>query len=270
MLHMGLLITKDDDEVIEEWLGANCRFFDAIVCLDGSQSERTRHAAKAHPTVLYVHERDVTIEYRTDHGLRSVAHQVILEHFGGGGWVTLCHADEFFYHDPRKCCLHAEHEGCNGIYWYAVHFLPHLKDMALWPAIRHLPIQQRIRYYHWDVGGSGEPWLEFRSYHNNAAIRWEPHRHGSTQPQGCNVIAPFHPAYRHFKVFSLDAECYSNKGTHTEFRNHWQGVADGRTGVPWPVCRAEDLFVERFGVYRRCDYFRGTFAHHWNMGDTYR
>ena len=41
MLHLGLLITKNDNEIIGPWFGENARYFDQIVCLDGSESGAT-------------------------------------------------------------------------------------------------------------------------------------------------------------------------------------------------------------------------------------
>jgi hypothetical protein len=73
MLHLGLLITKDDDEIIGPWFKENARYFDEIVCLDGSESDVTKTTALAEPSVVYVHERDCPNIIRTDHGLPELA-----------------------------------------------------------------------------------------------------------------------------------------------------------------------------------------------------
>ena len=270
MLHLGLLITKDDDEIIEEWFFDNGHFFDGIACLDGSRSERTRRAAGCPANVSYLHEDQFQPLDRTDHGLRAVVHQALVQRYGPNGWITLCHADEFFYHDPRRCCAIADEEGSDGIAWYAVHFLPHPNDLAHWSELRDQPPQKRFRYYHWDFNGNGQPWLEFRSYRNSTKIRWDSLRHGSTQPEGCSHVAAFHPAYRHYKVYTIDPHWYLTDGARTLFRHHWTETPEGRTGVPWPASRSEDLFVAQYQPYRRCDYFKGSFDHGWNIGEEYR
>jgi hypothetical protein len=270
MLHLGLLITKDDDEIVGPWFRENGRWFDEIVCLDGSRSGHTRKAAAAEPNVVYVHERDCGPITRTDHGLRDVAHRILVSRHGHEGWITLCHADEFFYHDPRKCCDLAEADGCDGIRWYALHFLPHPNDLPHREYLRLLPAHLRFRYYHWDHKGTGLPWLEFRSFRNHPSIRWQPTAHGSPQPAGCGRIAEFHPAYRHFKVFSLDPSWYSPERGWTRFAHHWQEVQNGQTGLNWPANSIEELFVDHYVPYQQCDYYNGTFDHAWNMGEEHR
>jgi hypothetical protein len=269
-LHLGLLITKDDDEIIGPWFRENVRFFDEIVCLDGSHSDHARKAAAAEPNVIYVHECDCGPLQRTDHGLREAAHRILIRRHGYDGWVTLCHADEFFYHDPRKCCRLAEARNCDGVYWYALHFLPHPTELAHRDYLRALPAHLRFQHYHWDYEGTGIPWQEFRSFRNHDRIQWYPQSHGSPQPDGCTRFSDFHPAYRHFKIFSLDPTWYEPAQGWTQFAHHWQHVATGQTGICWMANSIEELFVENYHPYRKCDRFDGVFDHPWNMGDSYR
>lgn len=252
------------------WLRENAYYFDEIVCLDGSRSQTTYEAAAAEPNVVYLHERDCGPILRTDHGLREAAHEALLSRHGHEGWVTLCHVDEFFYHDPRKCCELAEASHCDGISWFALHFLPHVSELPHRKYLRSLPAHLRFRHYHWDYEGTGLPWQEFRSFRNHQAISWRAEFHGSCQPDGCFRVADFHPAYKHFKVFSLDPSWYASERDWTRFAHHWEQVAVGQTGLNWPVSSMEELFVNQYAPYRRCDPFRGVFPHAWNMGEQYR
>lgn len=270
MLHLGVLITKDDDEIIGPWFRENASYFDDIVCLDGSTSDRARVAAMAEPNVIYVHERECDNLRRTDHGLRAVAHQILLDRHGMLGWITICHPDEFFYHDPRKCCNYAEAAGADGIEWYSLHFIPHPNDLNHRDYLQCLPAHMRFRYYHWDYEGSGRPWREFRSFRNHSAIKWQPEFHGSPQPLGCRVMPDFHPTLRHFKVFSLDPSWYSSEPSWTRFSHHWQEVAVGQTGLNWQANSIEELFVAQYAPYRKCDYFSGPITHEWNIGENFR
>jgi hypothetical protein len=270
MLHLGLLITKDDDEIVGPWFRENGHYFDEIVWLDGSRTDHTRRAAAAEPNVVYVHERTCGTILRTDQGLRDAAHRILVSRHGHQGWITLCHSDEFFYHNPRKCAELAETETCDGIRWYALHFLPHPNELPHREYLRRLPAHLRFRYYHWDYEGTGVPWLEFRSFRNHSRIRWQPAAHGSPQPAGCAKIAEFHPAYCHFKVFSLDPSWYAPESGWTRFAHHWQDVERGKTGLNWPADSIEELFVDHYAPYHRCDLFRGVFEQGWNIGEQYR
>jgi hypothetical protein len=114
------------------------------------------------------------------------------------------------------------------------------------------------------------PWEEFRSFRNHSSVGWVPDAHGSAQPLGCAEITEFHPAYLHFKVFSLDPSWYAIESGWTRFAHHWQEVAVGQTGLNWAANSIEELFVDHYDPYRRCDYYRGVFDHAWNLGDQYR
>lgn len=268
--HYGLLITKDDGELAAPWFRLNLRYFDGLACLDGSADSQTATVATRYSHVAYVQESDAKIVHLTDHGLRAAAYDLLVDRWGRVGWVTLCHLDEFFYHDPRKCCQRAEREGAEGIEWYALHFLPHPGDRADWDVRQQEAPHLRFRHYHWDYGGSGQPWREFRSFRNSERIAWDPTVHGSTSPLGRGGLASFHPAYRHYKVYAIEPGQYENVEKAAVRRRHWQGAEKGRTGVPWNVRSAEDLFVAHFEPYARCDHFAGVFEHAWNIGEDFR
>src|SRR5579862_8508936 len=69
----GLLITKDDQEVFGDWCRDQLHLYDAVVCLDGSETDATERLAKLFPEkLIYLHERDFKIPHKTDHGLRGV------------------------------------------------------------------------------------------------------------------------------------------------------------------------------------------------------
>ena len=154
MFHFGLLITKDDDEIAPHWFAENSHYFDEIVCLDGSNGDAIRVAAQATQNVIYLHEKDWNLRFKTDHGLRDLPLQLITHRHGHGHWITLCHVDEFFYHDPRLCCMRAQNEGWDSIGWYTLHFLPHPNDLSDWPRLSRLPPHERFRWFHWDYQGS--------------------------------------------------------------------------------------------------------------------
>ena len=147
---IGLLITKNDHAVIGEWCSDQLSLYDAVVCLDGSTSAESEQALSRYgDRVVYLHERDFVIPYKTDHGLRRIVHQQIVRRFGTDNWVMCCHADEFCYHDPRKAARRAAHEGHDLVSWFSPHFFPHPAELADWPRRRALPLPERFRHFHW-------------------------------------------------------------------------------------------------------------------------
>jgi hypothetical protein len=270
MTLIGLLITKDDHAVIGEWWDDQLPLYDAVVCLDGSAAGETERLLRGRPDrVVYLHERDFVIPYKTDHGLRRIVHQEIVRRFGTDNWVMCCHADEFCYHDPRKAAALAESRGFDLVSWYSLHFYPHPDDVVSPRGANVLPIRDRCRHYHWNFRGSGVPWLEDRLYRNGPHVRWDEVTHGSVRPHRLNRPAHFHPTLCHYKVLSLDPAEYDRSGSASLYRSHWQGL-EHRTGLPFPVDRPEDFFVTRIPEYECCDRFDGRFPHEWNIGEEYR
>ena len=143
----GLLITKDDYDVVEDWCRDQLHFYDAVICLDGSQIKETLKASRNfHDRLIYLHEKDFNIPHKTDHGLRRIVHNEIVRRFGTDNWIMCRHADEFCYHDPRKIAIKAESEGFDLVSWFSLHFYPHPNELQDWKDRQYLPITERHRY----------------------------------------------------------------------------------------------------------------------------
>jgi len=266
----GLMITKNDHEIFAEWCRDQLPLYDAVVCLDGSDSDRTANlAAEFRSRLIYLHERDYSIAHQTDHGLRQVVHQEIVRRFGIDNWVMCCHADEFCYHDPRKVVQAVAPRGYNLVGWHSLHFVPHPSELPDWARRCRLPVRQRFRHYHWDYRSSGLPWVEDRLYRNGPLVAWDSVTHGSVRPCHLDRVAPVRPILCHYKVFTTELGWYQPEGGKSFFRHHWAGQRH-RTGLPFRVERPEDLFVDAYPDYGRCDCFDGAIRQPWNIGEEFR
>jgi hypothetical protein len=266
----GLMITRDDQEVFADWCRDQLALYDAVVCLDGSQSDATQKQAQAFgDELIYLHERQFEIPYKTDHGLRRVVHREICRRFGYENWIMCCHADEFCYHDPRKIAATAEAKGHDSVDWFSLQFFPHPDDLPDWPRRQNVSVTERVRHYHWDFAGSGLPWIEQRLYRNSPRLAWDRSTHGSTAPHGLERPAPFHPILRHYKVFTTNGVFYEPSGGSTLYRSHWTSL-EHRTGLAFRAEKPEDFFIRSYKNYGRCDRFEGSVPHAWNMGEEYR
>jgi len=266
----GLLITKDDHHVFADWCRDQLGLYDAVVCLDGSESGETAQLAKTFgDKLIYLRERDFDIPHKTDHGLRRVVHRQIIKRFGVGHWIMCCHTDEFCYHDPRKIAQRAQQERFDLVSWFSPHFYPHPEELSDWPNLSHRPVPDRFRHYHWSYKGDELPWLEDRLYRALPGVTWDDATHGNVRPHGIKKPAPFHPIFRHFKVIAADPAWYEQEQACAHYKHHWQGL-EHRTGLPFPVRRFEDLFVTEVPNYARSDRFDDNFPHSWNIGDEFR
>lgn len=264
----GLLLTIGDAELVEAWCEDQLQFYEAVVCLDGTQDDSVARVVSRFPSVVYLHERDADIAHKTDHGLRKAAHIELLRHFPTARWIMCCHPDEFVYHDPRKIAARAESEGYDLVSWYSPHFYPHPTELADLPARLQKRPQDRFEHYHWSYLGNGCPWIEDRLYRAGRGVEWDGKTQGSVRPLGLFAPAPFHPIFRHYKVINVAVGDYEVAGGSSYYRDRWVGQVH-RTGLAFPVSRAEDLFVSHVPKYERCDRYQGWFSQAWNMGDSY-
>lgn len=268
----GLLITKDDHEAFGDWCRDQLPFYEAVVCLDGSESDETeRQAEEFADRLIHLRERDFEIPSKGDHGLRRVVHNEICRRFGTGIWVMCCHVDEFCYHDPRKIAANADQAGWDLVSWFSPHFYPHPNELADLPARLQRPVQNRFDHFHWSYFGDGYPWIEDRLYKAAPHVFWDTTTHGSVRPHGLFRPAPMHPVFRHFKVCGIDLAAFETGKATTLYRGHWQDQSpEHRTGLPYGVSRVEDLFVTAVPKYTCCTRFDGAFDQPWNIGEEFR
>lgn len=265
----GLLITKDDHELIGDWCRDQLRFYEAVVCLDGSESRETERQLRGFgANVIYLREADAGVASKTDHGLRRIVHDELVARFGNGIWIMCCHADEFCYHDPRKIAAKADREGFDLVTWFSPHFYPHPSERDELLERMRRAVQDRFQHYHWGYRGDPFPWAEDRLYRAAPHVFWDNDTHGSVRPHGTYRPAPFHPILRHYKVCSSDLSRFEPSGL---YRSHWvEQSPEFRTGLPFRVERLDDLFVTSVPKYSRCTRFEGVFDQPWNMGEEFR
>lgn len=267
----GLLITKGDHAAFGDWCRDQLPLYEAVVCLDGSETDETACQAEQYrDRLIYRHEREFNIPSKSDHGLRRVVHDEIVNRFGHDQWIMCCHTDEFCYHDPRKIAAKADAEGYDQVWWFTPHFYPHPSEIADLRERMRRPLQKRYCYYHWGYLGTDRPWLEHRLYKSGRHVAWDAVTHGSVSPHGLTRPAPYHPIFRHFKVCDLNLVDFETGQPTTLYHQHWQDQPqEYRTGLPFRVERLEDLFVTQVHKYSYCTRFDGRFDQTWNMGDEY-
>jgi len=200
---VGLMVTKDDDAVIKEWLDFNAPYLSALVLLDSSAGGGTEVAVRRYrrrcprAQVEYMHERelDPPLTYWSDQALRQPVLARIRRLHGRGRWVMVCHSDEFFYHAPERvaslvqAALQAaatpgavrprwgrQFRGdrllrCNRVAWYTLHVVPHPSEYALYELHRRgrrpTLLQQRYQHYHThsaDWNNGQGPAMEWRLF----------------------------------------------------------------------------------------------------------
>jgi len=239
-VNIGLLLTYNEVDIVDEMLQANAGGVDAILALDGSD-DGTAERLKAHPAVeLVLRDEDVAPGGRVRDDHRQALLDAARERYGPGHWYTLMHADEIFHDDPRAVAIAAGRQGAHIVNWAVMQFFLHPDDRATDPAA---PVQQRVRWY-------SPFWVEVRQFRDRSGARYRPGEHGRVFPRGVGIV-PYRrmPILKHYPYRSPE-QAAARLGAMAG-----RGFSGSDAGEP--VFRTR--YESRYRVARRFDGDFGTF-----------
>ncbi len=184
-LHIGLLMTYNEADVLPQMLEATTQHVDAIFALDGS-SDATPEILRACPKLEgLLFDRDVAQGGRVRDHHRQALLEAARAKYGTGHWYSLLHADEFMHDDPRAVIEQAELEGAGFVNWIAMQFFLHPDDADLYDA-QGQPLEQgvqrRVTWY-------SPFWVEVRQFLDVPQFAWQrvqyrDGEHGRVYPRG--------------------------------------------------------------------------------------
>ncbi len=172
-MNIGLLMTYNEADIIEEMMETNRHFVDTIFVLDGSDDGTDKILSSYKEVEKIFKDQEVT-----SGRVRDYHRQVLLEaahrRYGVGHWFTLMHGDEIFYDNPRIIAQKADLQGAKRVNWAAMQFFMHTSDEPL-DTIK--PVQERLTWY-------SPFWLEIRQFKSSKKTHYQEGRHGKVLPEG--------------------------------------------------------------------------------------
>lgn len=128
-LLIGLLLSKDDGDIIHNVMTEYNGYFDTIFCIDAS-SDNSLEIIKSFPKVEYaVHEKELGINgAMLKDGVRQLLLSKIQDVYGYDGWIFPIHSDEIFWGDPASLVNVALDEKANVLNCLIAHFILHPND----------------------------------------------------------------------------------------------------------------------------------------------
>lgn len=244
-MHIGLLMTYNERDVIEEMMAANRDAVDTIFALDGSDDGTTEILAADPKVELLLRDEDVAPGARVRDHHRQALLDAAHERYGHGHWFTLMHGDEIFHDDPRAIAEAAQRQGAARVNWAAMQFFLHDDDeVGFDPS---LTLQERVRWY-------SPFWVEVRQFRSGPRTRY-PQRHGVVVPDGVGW-RPYHkmPILKHYPFRSREQtaarlEAMRSRGFSGTATSGDAGSVEG------------SVFRPRYGdAYRRALRFDGDFG----------
>jgi glycosyltransferase involved in cell wall biosynthesis len=165
----GLLIARDEADVIAQCLDFALGHCTKIICMDNGSTDGTweimQAMARRHPGRVVAHCR---LTERFHDGLRAIAYNAFHHELTAHDWWLRLDADEFLNEHPGRVLELANDEDADFVRAYQMTFQLTDVDVA---AIqrgdddRRLPIAQRRRYYRVN-------WREYRLFRNDPVVAW--------------------------------------------------------------------------------------------------
>ena len=197
--NIGLMLTRDEEDVIEEVMETNKKYFDKILVLDGS-SDRTEEIVRSYDCVKYFLKDTEIIDKLPNRKFVDSARQFLLEKaqemFAIEGWFSILHGDEIWHDDPNWVAEEAEKARAEKVNWYVMNFFLHISDKGRdLEAIRS--VQERVLWY-------CPGYLEIRSFKNKRGIHYDLNKHHIILPEGIGwQIYKYFPIYKHYPFRSV-------------------------------------------------------------------
>ncbi len=174
---IGLLMIRDEADVLPEMLAEATRWFDRILVLDGTTVQRTETDAilAATPEVVFV-VRDDQVPQPVRDGARQHLLDEARHRFGVDNWIGVLHGDELIERDPRPL-LASRHPSLDpSIRIRLVHTFLHVDDKEDWDERSRLPVRERLSHCMWP----GVP--EARFFFDRGDRDYEVGRHSKVVP----------------------------------------------------------------------------------------
>lgn len=197
--NIGLMLTHDEEDVIEEVMEVNKKYFDRILVLDGS-SDRTEEIIRSYDCVKYfIKDKDIIDKLpnrKIVDGTRQFLLEKAQEMYPIEGWFSILHGDEIWHDDPNWVANEAEKARAEKVNWYVMNFFLHSSDKGKdLEAIKS--VQERILWY-------CPGYIEIRSFRNKKGIYYDLAKHHIILPEGIGwQIYKYFPIYKHYPYRSV-------------------------------------------------------------------
>ena len=145
---MGLLIMKDENDILYEYLTKITQYYDKILVLDGSDDDEGHEICSKFPEVIF-YEKDKNVIRGTvnDSTTRGFLWEKAKELVDNKLWVAILHPDEFPSSNPLRMLEQVQGNGADAILIQNLHFFLHTSQKEGW---NHKPgdfIEPKMKYY---------------------------------------------------------------------------------------------------------------------------
>jgi hypothetical protein len=198
MLLTGIMMIRNENDILEEVLSEHIKFCDHIFVLDGTNEDpdKSKEICLSFKNITYFRDEDLPPGYPriVRDGCRQFLLDRVRDKYGYEGWVAVLHGDEIFVDDPRL--IIKKYRGLfDALTLDCLLYFIH-KEQEPFKLDPLKSVQEQIVWY------AGPGWPEARLFKNKKGSNYKsPSAHGKVVPEGLfiNYKTTFkikHYAYR--------------------------------------------------------------------------
>lgn len=241
MQNIGLMMTRNEGDCVEEVMREYSKYFDKILVLDGSTDNTPEIIQSFKNVVYFAKDQDVLPGIKIRDGARQVLLEKAQSLFGYDGWFTLLHGDEIFHDDPNKVLTLPENKKVDRMHWYSMQFFLHQSQKN---SYQYQPgsMQKNILWY-------CPGFIEIRQFRNKKGIAYQLQEHTRLFPHGLNHrINNRFPVFKHYPYRSAEQINHKTVQTNT---SHFGGA--------YSQTIQENVFLEKLPTYKQVRQYDGSF-----------
>jgi hypothetical protein len=206
---IGLMLIKDEQDMLAETLRNHTRFCNHIFVLDGTIGDgqaESEAICRSFPQVEdYRRDTDVGVRQARD-GIRQHLLSRARERYGTGQWYALLHGDEIWASDPRpEIATHAD----TGLQVQFYHFFPHASQAGAWDMT--LSVEARHSWYML-------PWTPEARLFQDTGRDFDVDQHSRTLPRGMRTVQTSLVV----KSYNYRSPAQAHCRAVSRARHHWQ------------------------------------------------
>jgi hypothetical protein len=211
---VGILIMKDENDILNEYLTKITQYYDKILVLDGSNDDEGEKICAQFPEVIfYEKDKNVIKDKINDSTTRGFLWQKAKELVDNKLWVGVLHPDEFPSNNPLEMLEQLPNEGFDVVMIQNEHFFLHKSQKDTWDFKPGDLIEPKMKYYM----APGHP--EYRYFRFNKNFVYG-NMHSTTVPMNVNGVIHV-PTFSH-KQFTYRTLEQAKKRAKTRWDSGWQ------------------------------------------------
>lgn len=212
---IGLMVTRNDEIIIEDWLNKYRSWFNELFVLDGStfNNEYIKDILLKYNTKYY-NEKEFNLKVFNDQSLRGCIYNEIQKYISKNEdnytdyWIVIAHPDEFYLEDFDFIISKAYNINSELIIFKALHNLPHISEK------NDYIISNSYKVFNHFIHNGINTYKENRIFKYNKNLEYLNDKKGVIPYNVNNNNSKiFFPNYLHYKILSINLNNYDIKGT---------------------------------------------------------